>query len=349
MQPHEYIQPFSPAQTYDEFTIGNKIEKWNREEIPENSLLILGLSDQQGSVQGCSKIRDAFYKLYAPRNMSAVYDLGDIISVSVQDRLHIITQFTHITNKKNNTLLLISEEGTLWEHFYSHGLQDNKICLVTDQINPKTKPIVYNQFINNVFHKLTCIGVQAYFTAPSVINHPKPPDLVYLGQIRDNIQEIEPYFRAADKAFFSLEALRVSDFPENSIANPNGLYAEEICQLAWYAGNADNTRYLGIESLTRPKQFAEQSHLLAAQVAWFFLSGFNARKGDDPKLKPDNFKQYHIQNNKLPESIVLYKSEGSGKYWMQYGNEPFFIPCSQNDKNCLLANDIPDRLWQSFK
>ena len=57
-----------------------------------------------------------------------------------------------------------------------------------------------------------------------------------IGQLRTNLQEIEPAIRNADLLSFDVTAIRSSDAPGNSNAQPFGLTGEEACQICWYAG-----------------------------------------------------------------------------------------------------------------
>jgi arginase family enzyme len=50
------------------------------------------------------------------------------------------------------------------------------------------------------------------------------------------IEETEPILRSSHLMMFDLNSLRLSDAPGTSNKSPNGLYAEEACQIIRYAG-----------------------------------------------------------------------------------------------------------------
>ena len=91
-------------------------------------------------------------------------------------------------------------------------------------------------------------------------------DSYRLGQIRDKIEDAEPIIRQADMLSFDITSIKHADAPANPNALPNGLYAEEACQIMRYAGMSDKLTSLGIYELNPAFDISGKTSHLAAQM-----------------------------------------------------------------------------------
>ncbi len=349
MKLNEILQPFQSVTEQAPGTVGSAIKTWDGKNIPEKTIYLLGVSDLNGFTQNLDTLRAELYKLFKPAFMANTIDLGNLISLSYEDQKEAIELLLKKISQKQSVLLILNENEFSWSSFLNYRTKSNRndITIVDSHFNPADNQYILQSGLSNTSdEKCHLISTQSYFVDEQLLKEKKKSNLIIvkLGEIRDDIQEAEPEFRDVSKCVFHLRAVRVGDYPSNKTANPNGLYAEELCQLSWFAGNSDMLKYMLYTGLELNPENSKQSALLVAQSIWYFLLGFGARKNEKPSEQSNDFKQYHIENNKIPEDLVIYKSKKSSKYWFRYGKSGRFIPCSPKDMDIVLNNDIPNRL-----
>ncbi|HRD41039.1 MAG TPA: arginase family protein, partial [Bacteroidia bacterium] len=178
------------------------------------------------------------------------------------------------------------------------------------------------------------------------------------GQIRDKIEEAEPIIRQADMISFDITSIKHADAPANPNASPNGLYAEEACQIMRYAGMSDKLTSVGIYEINPAfDAYGKTSHL-AAQMIWCFMDGFYNRKSDYPSRTNPDYIRFNVVLQDEKYEINFYKSKKSDRWWMEIPYPPHkglkferhtLIPCSYKDYSMAVNNEIPDRWWQTYQ
>ena len=90
----------------------------------------------------------------------------------------------------------------------------------------------------NYLFNYSHLAYQSYLTSPDALAVLEGLhfDAYRIGQMRENMEEIEPVIRQADMMSFDVGAIRMQDAPGNFHVHPFGLTGEEACQLCWYAG-----------------------------------------------------------------------------------------------------------------
>jgi hypothetical protein len=183
-------------------------------------------------------------------------------------------------------------------------------------------------------------------------------DLHRLGQIRNNISSTEPLFRNADFVSFDINSIRFSDSDGNLSPGPNGLYAEEACQLMRYAGISNKLSMAGIFGWNT--QFDNRSITpgLIAQLIWHFVDGIINRISDGNIGNSDDYTIYKLTTDDVGEELVFYKNNRNGRWWM---NVPFndfkkskyskhhIVPCSYEDYLQAMKGEIPETWWQTYQ
>lgn len=172
-----------------------------------------------------------------------------------------------------------------------------------------------------------------------------------LGTLRENMAIAEPVMRSAQAVFFSMDALRCTDFPACGHRSPNGLYSEEAALLMRYAGISNCVQVFILQG--GAENACETTEIGLAQSIWYFLEGASNRFYDHPAENDANFVVYV---NKLVSSgheIVFYKSKMSNRWWMKvphpYKNYSFFIGCNYEDYQTVCNDEIPDRWWRAYQ
>ncbi|PLX21582.1 MAG: hypothetical protein C0599_07750 [Salinivirgaceae bacterium] len=344
MEINEFAKPYSPKAKFSNNQLGSHIYSFNRIKKWDKSIFICGVSDLNGKISSIDNIREVLYSLSIIDQSKDIIDFGNIISLSEKDQEAALKGLLKEAKKNQSPLVLLSESSEVLPQFIANESTKDKELVVVS-------PIIYDgQLISKAkknLKSLTFLGVQSYFNLNHLNKDKKNSEIVALGELRDDLMDVEPYFRMSNNAIFDLSAIRKSDYSLSYRNSPNGLYAEEICQLAWFAGNSDTIDSFCITNLSKDS-VQTQDKMMSAQLIWYILTGIAKRYSDNPGKNTRNFKEYYIENNKTPEDLVFYKSMKSEKFWVKYGQEKIFIPCSKKDMSVVLEGNIPDRLLKKI-
>lgn len=338
MQLTEFISPFTIKEVRHN-SLGSVIEPWDRKSMSEKAIWLVGVSDFSGRTQNSDLIRQKLYEMAQPIANCRIVDLGNVISSSEVDQYEAV-QLLILTARKNNSLVLLLGGVQISNQFFKNIYRESDSgCVIVDK---QIRPTIEFEGLKKEFY----IGVQSCYNF--VDKDSLNIEFVRLGLFRDKKTEVEPFFRSSNFSVFNMESVRFSDFLDAIDPSPNGLYAEELCQLAWFAGNSNTQEFVVLMGYDFTDSADRASVALVAQALWYLIEGFSDRVAENPEENIDGFKEYYIENNKLPDELVFYHSKRSSKYWMKYGKSCKFIPCSKKDMDDVLQNNIPDRLWKKI-
>jgi formiminoglutamase len=200
------------------------------------------------------------------------------------------------------------------------------------------------------------IGMQVHQTQPEVFDFfaKNNFDLVRMGKSRAALEETEPIIRDADTLAFHLAAIKGCEAPGVANISPSGFMTEEACQICRYAGMSDKLLSFGIYGFQGDKDREGQTAQVAAQMTWYFLEGFFARKGDYP-MSTTGLTEYIVAFRKQNYQITFWKSTKSGRWWMQVPvntkrkhERHRLIPCSYQDYQAACREELPERLLQAM-
>jgi len=172
-----------------------------------------------------------------------------------------------------------------------------------------------------------------------------------VGQIRNNLQEIEPVVRNADALSFDVTAIRSADAPGNALAQPFGLTGEEACQICWYAGLNEKLSTVGFyEYNPTYDDTHKKTASVVATMIWYFVEGYYNRKNDQ-NFTSNDFLKYVVSMPSEPETLTFYKSKFSDKWWMEVpyptGKKRYArnstVPCSYTDYQTATKGEVPER------
>ncbi|MDN4165685.1 formimidoylglutamase [Cytophagales bacterium LB-30] len=177
-----------------------------------------------------------------------------------------------------------------------------------------------------------------------------------LGQIRENMHEMEPVIRNVDMLSFDITAIKMSDAPGTERAQPFGLTGEEACQICWYAGLNEKLSALGFYEYDPAFDDARgRTASVVATMIWYFIEGFYHRK-NDKGFKSNDYIRYVVSMQKDPATMVFYKSIFTEKWWLEVPY-PFeknkyarncIVPCSYSDYETALKGQLPERWLQTY-
>jgi hypothetical protein len=197
------------------------------------------------------------------------------------------------------------------------------------------------------------IGFQTYFTAAGDMEwlHERGYETLRLGAFRDCPAEAEPLLRESHHLFFDLHVLRACDAPENAFS-PNGMYAEELCQLAAYGGRAPKLQTCRLFNFTPHLSPAALTAQTAAQVLWHLLEGIAVRHQTDITQSTAHVKRMIVASGDGGHSLEFLHDTITGCWWMQVpltGGANRYIACLQEDYHRACRHEVPARWLHYFQ
>jgi len=199
------------------------------------------------------------------------------------------------------------------------------------------------------------IGTQNYFTpqSQSDLLDEYGVDRYRLGSVRQDINGLEPVLRDCDMVSFDASAVRQADMPAIHQPSPNGLYTEEACQLANFAGLSDRSKAFGIFGTVSRNTPLEMSAHLTAQIIWHYIYGVSQRENDYPVCDFSRYKKIFVKLDTPNADIIFYQNPKNNRFWLEIpqkndaGN--VVVSCSNNDYIMLVNNEIPERIKKAFR
>ena len=353
------------------FSLAALLEK-NKEKLPPDKakIVLLGVEeDRNAMVKGSSaspdKIREYLYSLNRIAPRFRILDLGNIRrGKTVNDTYFALKDVCRELISHGITIVVIGGSQDL-TFGITRAFDDRTFHLVN--VDPKfdfqkgAKMINSENYLNFVFEKHSSLysqvtlGYQNYFSDSLELEYASELDAETrrLGQLRYNMAEIEPYMRNADILSFDLNAVRQVEAPGQYFVSPNGLYAEEACQIAHYAGMGDEVKVAGFFNLIPRLDTGDLSSKLMAHVVWHFIEGFYGKIVEKPNENPDEFNEFIIEMDDIDLPLTFYQSRKTGRWWMKVADNPNqneqIIPCTQEDYDLAARYEIPDRWWRNVR
>lgn len=319
------------------------------------------------------EFRSFFYNLYHSADwQKKVYDLGNITpGKNFKDTYYALSEVTTALIKNNILPIIIGGTQDLTYAIYKgyEKLEQTvNICSVDYKLdlgNPQDE-ITKDGYISHLLTHRPCflfnhsnIGCQIPFVSKDEMELFEKLyfDLCRLGEFNSDFKKAEPHIRNADIMSIDLQSVRKSDFDGNIHHSPNGFYAEQICQIAKYAGISDKLTSFGLFNYY-PSSSTKTSQHLIAQIIWYFIDGVALRKGDFPIGSKKDYVKFLVNLNEFQQEITFYKSNKSERWWMEVpypSNEQskyerhHLVPCNYEDYELAMKNEIPDLWWKTFQ
>lgn len=386
MEIKDYLEPLSPLQfdIYGEAknSIGFVVKKYLSEnEFPDLEgchIAIFGVEEERGCVgnRGCSEapdhIREQFYELKQARYPYNVVDLGNLrIGESLEDTYAAVSLIVSELLRMGILPIVLggSQDLTLAQYMAYQKLEETVNIVAVDahfNLGKMDDPMTSDCYVGkivmqepNFLFNFSNIGFQNYYVGNDQVELMEKLyfDAYRLGNVRKDMEEVEPIVRNADILSFDMTAIRMSDAPGNGNASPNGFYGEEACQIVRYAGMSDKLTSFGIFETNPALDVRSQTCHLAAQMLWYFLEGYYNRKRDVPLKSKTGFLKYRVSMKQAEQEIVFYKSEKSERWWMEVPvpssktryERHHLVPCSYRDYETACRDEMPERWWQAYQ
>lgn len=342
-------------------------------------IAILGIHEDRNSVnnEGCALgadvVRKHMYGLFSGLEKLKVVDLGNIIQGhTIDDSYFALTNVVAELVKHGIIPVIIGGGQDLSYPVYRAYEQLGQIINIvavdpmfdlgndSNHIDSRSylSKIILHQ--PNYLFNYTNIGYQSYFVDTEAVGLMNKLyfDIYRLGNVRNNIIDVEPIVRNADMVSIDISAVRAADAPGNANAGPNGFNGEDLCSIARYAGLSDKLSSIGFYEYNPIYDKQEQTAMLIAQTIWYFLEGYYQRKDDYPARARDQYVKFHVKIKDHKDEIIFYKSKKSERWWMEVPVETdlmtkyerhYMVPCSHRDYEDACNNNIPDRWWQVYQ
>jgi hypothetical protein len=212
----------------------------------------------------------------------------------------------------------------------------------------------------NFLFNFTNIGYQSYYVSTENIELMKQLlfDAYRLGSMKANIELTEPLIRNSNILSFDMAAIRAADAPGVKNASPNGFTGEEACRMARYAGLSYKLSSIGFFEYNPHYDINSRTANLVAEMIWYFIEGFANRQDDTPTLESTDFVRYNVQIGEGDENVIFLCNKITEKWWMDivfpddknhFFDRHYFIPCSKEDYEQALRNELPDIWWRFYQ
>lgn len=364
-------------------SLGETILAYNiKDRFPDLSgiqMALIGVREDRNAVnnEGCAggvaKIREAFYQLFNHWSALKMADLGDIKpGYSIDDTYFALSQVvSHLIRNNIVPIILGGSQDLTYANYLAYENIGQLVNIVAidpifdlghDDVELSSQSYLSKIIMHqpNYLFNFTNVGYQTYYVDHEAVDLMKNLlfDVYRLGMIKAQPEDAEPLVRNADLLSFDISAIRAADAPGNGNAGPNGFTGEEACRIARYAGMSDKLSAIGFYEYNPLFDKENITAQLIAQMIWYFVEGFMGRKNDLPKQETTDFARYIVKIEDHEESLIFLRSKKTDRWWidLSFGRTDrkkyerhHFVPCSKEDYDLALTEEIPDRWWQFYQ
>ena len=339
-------------------------------------LAIIGLTEERGTktnegVKGAAnEIRKRLYRLKKGKGAYQIVDLGNLRNgVNLEETYLRLREVCEFLLGKNIFPMILggSHDLTLGQYFAYEKLDkiinivnvDARIDMDQSQKNDMSAYHIHRMLthIPNYLFTFSHLGYQSYLNSSKTLEALGKLhfEAYSVGQMRDDLNDIEPVVRNADMLSFDITAIKMSDAMGNRNAQNFGLTGEEACQLCWYAGLSERLSSIGFYEYNPEEDVRDQTASLIATMIWYFVEGYYHRN-EEINFNGNAFMKYVVSRLNNSSNIIFYKHKVTQKWWMEVpypqsittNIEKMIIPCSYKDYQKANRGDIPDRWLTTY-
>jgi formiminoglutamase len=339
------------------------------DEISNYNIAILGVNEDRnsgntGSAEAADRIRTKLYELSRVNEKLRVIDLGNLKrSASTNDSYFGLRDvMMEILNNQVTAIVLGGTQDLTQGIYMAFELVRESVNVVSIDSRFDLEPgaVHSTSWLSHVLKgkKLfgcTTLAHQQYLTNKKQQEEleEKSCDVIRLGALRSNLALAEPFLRDAHLVSLDISAIKQSEAPATKYPSPNGLLAEEACQLARYAGLSEQVSCFGVFEVNPKYDHHDQTAHLAAQAAWYFMEGYTQRKREMPSQTNTDFKVFMVNHQDMEHALTFYKSQVTGRWWMEVPviktGKQMIVSCSGEEYQQACNHDIPELWWKAFQ
>jgi formiminoglutamase len=332
-------------------------------------VVLIGLPEYRGSVdatnltyEGPNRIRKELYRLIKGTGQWLVMDLGNLLpGIHLEDTYLRLKEVVEMVVDAGKFPILIGGSHDLsYGQFlgYEHLSKNVNLTVIDSQLDVAIEDEALpeaNHLQRILLHEpnylfgVSHLAHQAYLTDASMLNVLEKLhfELFRIGQVRQQMKDMEPVLRQADLISFDVSAIRHQDAPGQLQANPFGLTGEEACQLCWYAGQNDQLSSIGFYGYRPELDHRALTATTMATMVWYTIEGFYQRQGT-LDFQSNHFLKFAVGFHDNPHKMLFYKNRHTEKWWMQVDDlsgqrPPLIVPCSYQDYLTAADGEVPNR------
>jgi formiminoglutamase len=368
----DFLTPVDPGvlsddKGYKDGQIGKKISMYHEEfpDITEADIVLLGCAEQRGKgpavvpVNAADKVREQFYGMFYWHHDIKLADIGNIkIGSALSDTYAAMKMIIRELTAIGKTVVILggSHDLTLAQYgAYADRKTIIDACCVDALIDIDIESLYRNDnflmemltdepnFIRHYNH----IGFQSYYVHPHMLETMDKLrfDCFRVGQVKENMEEMEPVIRNTQLLSFDISALAHAYAPANTIS-PNGLTGEDACTLMRYAGLSPNMNSIGIYGYDPAKDKDALTAKQISQMLWYVIDGKSRGKREAALGEKESFNEFHLAFAEV--ETVFLQSKKTGRWWMQLPDKKF-IACSYKDYMLASNNQVPERWMRALE
>ena len=328
-------------------------------ELDDVDIAIIGVSEYRnthnsvGEDFSLNEVRKTLYNLF-PGNWSLnISDLGDLRLGDTVSDTYLALQSIVSELLKNNIIPVIigGSQDITYANYRSYDYLEKTVNIVNIDPNfdlgDSSKPMKNNSYLGKIIldkpHNLfnySTLGYQTYFNSQEEIDLMQKLyfEAYRLGELSNNIQNVEPVLRDANIVTLDLKSVRSSEVSSKQKFSPNGFSGKEICAISRYAGISNKVSSFGVYEYI-PSIEDEATEMLIAQVVWYFIEGVNCRVMDSNFYNTADFQKYTVLVDE--QELIFLKSLKSSRWWVE-------IPFLQNSNNKLEDHSLLPCMHQDY-
>lgn len=341
-------------------------------EYKDAHIALLGVGENRGASENpetknaADEIRKKLYALKKGNSLYRVVDLGNLNpGHDLEETYTRLSEVCRILLENNVLPVILGGSHDLdYGQYTAYETLDKLVSLLNidafldldeNREAPMNRQHIHKIMLHepNFLFSYTHLAYQSYLIDPQSVAVLEKLyfEAFRIGQMRTNLQEMEPVIRNADMLSFDITAIRSADAPGSAQAQPFGLTGEEACQICWYAGQNEKLSSIGFYEYNpgRDDENKKTASVIATMV-WYFIEGYYHRKKEQ-NFRSNDFLKYVVAMPVEPETIVFYKSKFSERWWMEIpypgGLERYarnsIVPCSYNDYQTATKGEVPER------
>ena len=362
---NDFLTPINVAEIsedthYNDRQMGSvlKIHEEYLPDLDKVDIVIVGVNEFRGEgilpgTSAADAIRKQFYGLNYWHEDVAIADLGNIkTGATLKDSYHALKVVLKEVLSLKKTIVIIggSHDNTLAQYYAYKDLDQIIEASVADAlIDLKSdSPLRSENFLMemltsepNMVRHYNHIGFQSYFVHPHLLETIDKLrfDCYRVGNVRDNLVEMEPVLRTSDLFSFDIGAIKNSDSPASCLS-PNGFTGEDACNLMRYAGMSSQISSVGVYGYEPSKDINHLSAMQISQMLWYFIDGKSRSKQEASLEEKNHFNEFHTAFAEV--DTIFLQSKKTGRWWMELPDKTM-IACSYQDYLHASNNEIPER------
>lgn len=366
----DFLEPINLAylsndEGYRDTQIGKHILVHDEEfpDISQAEMIIVGCGEMRGNgieydnASSPDEIRKEFYKLFHWHNNVHVADVGNVKKgASLQDTYAALQTIVSELIEQGKKVIILGGSHDITLAQYNAYVNAEKlveaVCIdAAIDLNMDSVLIADNFLMDmltsepNYVKHYTHIGFQSYLVHPHMLETIDKLrfDCFRVGNVRDNIDEMEPAIRNANLFSFDISAIQYANAPANRLT-PNGFTGEDACKLMQFAGLSKTVNTVGIYGYYAELDVENLTAKQISQMLWYYMDGVYKSKMEADINDRDQFNEYSLVLSEI--DTVFLQSKRTGRWWMKT-HDGKYIPCSKKDYITASNNDIPER-WMRY-